>query len=99
MARISLSFDERFRETMLNSTKLVTTRPEKKGEAGDIFEAFGKEFVLARVVEKELVDCVLDYEIEGFGFMSSFVRFWQDTYGWWEAERPVYQHWFLPYED
>lgn len=96
MAQIRLSFDDRFREMMLNCTKLVTTRPVKQGEPGDVFEAFDREFEIARVLERKLYHCALNYEIEGFGFYSSFADFWRQVYGWWEPERIVYQHWFVP---
>lgn len=82
MARqIIIPFAERFRVSMLDGTKIYTTRTRCYGQPVDSFHAFGAVFVLESVKRVYLyrVSNYL-YMQEGFNTPAHFVTFWNSIH-------------------
>lgn len=47
--KIKIPFLERFKEPMLNGTKIMTTRSKRYGWKGDVFDAFGATFQIEEI--------------------------------------------------
>jgi len=98
MAEVEISFDERFRDALLDGSKICTVRRFKKGDEGDHFHTFGRIFFLTNVNEADLGEILLYYEHMGFGSPTDALVFWKDLTGRWEPDRRVWFHWFVPEE-
>ncbi len=64
--KVAIPFKVRFKEKMLNDVKCCTWRTKKYGEVGDIFEAFGRYFVITRVTTSPMKAVSDEYVEEGF---------------------------------
>ena len=72
-----VTFQESFRNAILSSTKLATTRPQRLGEVGSRFVAFGQKFVIVNVEELPLgLVAAFLYRAEGFETREAFIDFW-----------------------
>jgi hypothetical protein len=77
MPQVHIPFMEKFREPMLNGTKILTTRTKKYGQPGDWFNAFGKTFVLIRVEQWPLAYAATNWKLEGCDSYEDFVTVWK----------------------
>ena len=66
MSKVTLEFDERFRETLLSGSKTTTARRHRHGRKGDTFRAFGVEFCLIQVYPTSLKKVIVLWPLEGF---------------------------------
>ena len=81
MSDIMLPFRPQFQRPMMDGTKLMTCRTEKKGDPGDVFEAWGHRFVLTHVMRMQLgyvgSDC---FEQEGVKSVQEFMEVWKSIH-------------------
>ena len=77
---IKLEFDERFRETLLSSSKTTTARRHRHGRKGDTFRAFGVEFCLIRVYPISLKKVIALWPLEGFESGRQFEQYLNGKY-------------------
>ena len=74
---ISIPFQERWRDAILDGSKSATTRTKRYGSPGDPFEAFGSEFELVSVEKLTLQDVSETlYQEEGCGSAREFRELW-----------------------
>lgn len=72
---VSFPFRPQFRMSMLEGVKTMSARPEKMGDPGDTFKAFGTSFVITRVYRAK-VGQVASYFFKREGFASE-AEFWE----------------------
>lgn len=97
--KINLPFQPEFEASMLSGKKTVTTRTRRFGYPGDLFEAFGRVFVLTEVYPTFLdVVIALHYLEEGFNSPQEFIDLWDRLHRGVpylkRPGRPVYFHRF-----
>jgi hypothetical protein len=94
--RVRIDFHPTFEKPMLNGEKIFTSRLKQKGKPGDVFQAFGKWFVLEKVERLSLqVVAEFLYEKEGCSSRRDFIRVWTKRIGHAFRERQmVYVHRF-----
>ena len=74
---ISIPFQERWRDAILDGSKSATTRTKRCGSAGDTFGAFGAEFELVSVEKLPLQEVSETlYREEGCGSPQEFRKTW-----------------------
>jgi len=81
MTIIDVPFLQAFKRPMLDGRKTCTTRSKKYGEVGDIFGAWGLDFVLTEVARIPL-HAVRDHhwEAEGVNSPTAFVKVWENIH-------------------
>ncbi len=92
-----MALPERFRASVLDSTKLIASMPFRFGEVGSHFVAFDSEFVLIDVRESTLglvTKCL--YRAEGYAAEEDFIEGWARQYPdlGYRPEQVVYVHLF-----
>jgi uncharacterized protein YqfB (UPF0267 family) len=79
--KVVISFLERFRESMLNSIKTLTSRTKRMGKEGDTFEAFGATFQLTDVRRITLFYVANHaYRQEGMQSKEEFIEVWKQIH-------------------
>jgi hypothetical protein len=75
--QITIPFQERWRDAILDGSKSSTTRTKRYGRTGDTFEAFGADFELASIEKMTLEDVSETlHEEEGCGSPAEFRALW-----------------------
>jgi hypothetical protein len=88
-------FMSEFQAPLLSGRKTATTRPQKWGEPGDTFDAFGVRFELLTVTRLPLwIVAEKFYREEGFEEPDGFVNAWLKVHNSYKADRIVYLHRF-----
>jgi hypothetical protein len=78
--QIHIPFKERFREPMLNGTKIMTSRTKRYGREGDYFNAFGRTFALTCVQAMPFSFIVNNWRIEGCSSKEDFLAVWKEIH-------------------
>lgn len=77
MSEVIINFREEFEEPLLNDIKVMTSRSEAKGKAGDTFTAFGHRFRIIYVREETLGNIAkFFWREEGVSSENAFIRTW-----------------------
>ena len=76
MSKVSIPFLPRFKESMLNGTKTMTSRRKRYGNVGDTFDAFGASFQIVEVGRLTLGDIASFWKEEGMESLEDFTRTW-----------------------
>ena len=96
--RISIPFQERWRDAILEGSKSSTARTKRYGSPGDTFESFGAEFELVSVEKMTLEDISESlYEEEGCGSPAEFRALWAKLHPrkGFVPDQVIYVHRFL----
>ena len=80
MSEIYLPFKARFRKTMLEGTKIWTSRTKWFGREGDTFRAFGATFVIEDRLVTPLSQVVEHHVEEGFETKEGFISIWEHVH-------------------
>jgi len=97
--KINLPFLPEFEAALLTAKKRATTRTRRHGYYGDVFEAFGRYYMITDVKRIQL-NCVSAYHYleEGFNSPQDFIKCWNKIHRRlpFEArpDRKVYLHIF-----
>ena len=75
--KVKIPFLKRFREPMLNGTKIMTSRTKIYGVKGDTFEAFDATFEIDDERLMQLWEICNHYQDEGCSSMEEFVALWK----------------------
>jgi len=98
MTEIVIPFKGQFRQKMLSSEKYTTWRTSKKGEIGDTFWAFGKQFELTAIEPMTQGDVLADdkaVQSEGFTYAWELRDVFEDLYkraGGYDPDRTGFLH-------
>ena len=96
-AVIKVKFLQRFLVPLRSGLKTCTARTERLGVAGEVFEAFGDQYMLTavrRVTLKFVAECLWRYE--GVGSPDEFRKVWKSLHprAGFRPHRVVYIHHF-----
>ena len=88
--KVKIPFKARFKEPMLSGRKTWTSRTKCYGRSGDIFEAFGHEFIIEKIETKMLLEVARHWLEEGCKSKLDFIELWKkihprkgfDSYQW-----------------
>jgi len=87
---IELVFDDRYRDSLLNGSKTATIRGRKKGDVGDVFEAFGATFKIVGIICCPVDIAKSIWKYDGFNSEKDFL----DTIKKYYPEKgAVWVHW------
>jgi hypothetical protein len=79
--KVKMPFLQRFKEPLLNGTKIWTSRSKIMGKPGDTFDAFGAEFLITSVSTCIPLHEVAEHWIEeGCSSFDDFVRVWEQIH-------------------
>lgn len=78
--RVRIPFKARFREPMLNGTKIYTVRTKRMGEPSDTFVAFGATFWILHVSEAQLFEVAALWQEEGCMSKEDFIAVWKEIH-------------------
>ena len=94
--KVAVDFHPMFEKPMLSGKKRLTSRLKAKGQAGDVFEAFGKWFIIENVTRIHLgVVASSCWNEEGCRSRKHFIETWTKRIGHTFHEgRNVYAHRF-----
>jgi hypothetical protein len=97
MNRIEIPFKSRFKNVMLNETKIMTSRNRRYGEPGDEFDAFGATFKMKDIKQEKLEKVALYFFFEeGCESPADFIDIWKKLHPkkGWDPEQLVWVHEF-----
>jgi hypothetical protein len=96
MAVVRIPFREQFKTTLLNGTKVCTSRTRRMGKEGDRFEAFGSYFLIERIHHIPLEAVKALWKEEGCRSTDDFVQVWNDIHPnkKFNSDQLIYLHWF-----
>lgn len=95
MSEVNIPFLPRFREWLLNGTKVYTSRSKIMGEVGDTFTAFGQRFELLSVKDVSLYEVSLLWKEEGCLDREDFINVWNHIHprkGYSDTQRTYLHH-------
>lgn len=76
--QVMIPFIAQFKQSMLNGTKLATSRTRQYGKPGDTFTFFGAEFKIISVWKIDLSFIANNfYQVEGCYNPEHFKKIWQ----------------------
>ena len=77
---VSIPFKVRFREPLLNGTKVYTSRTKRMGKVGDTFQAFGATFEILSVEDVALHEVARLWKEEGCASEEEFKQVWREIH-------------------
>ncbi len=94
---VFISFNNRFRQPMINGAKTCTSRPRQMANVGDCFQTFGEYFIITEVNQMTL-DFAANglWKEEGTKSPEDFISIWKVIHPFrgFDPNWIVYVHWF-----
>ena len=75
--KVKIPFMDRFRKTMLDGTKTMTSRTKIYGGKGDTFDVFGATFQIESVDLQTFLVVQLQWKAEGCESKEDFLEIWR----------------------
>lgn len=94
--KVEIPFKRRFKQVLLDGTKIWTSRTKRYGKRGDTFEIFGAEFLIECVEPRSLGNIAEHWKEEGCESKGDFIEVWRKIHrcrGYVPTQR-VYVHIF-----